>query len=1791
MNVVPVVSPRAEVSGASNLVAHVTAARVSAEVADSLGRFCRFQIVGFTRELASAAALTIAEQVRGALVRVHYTLSDGSLPQTMLTAENLTYFRAMRRPEGVQAIVFAVPTAQLDFVGPTAAEIRQLSERSLLDQPDLWTEACENLPSLNNRQKAQLASVFRGIVASGILVGGLGMFARFVCTLDRNFRTIPVERALDEALPELRIPRGSGRFKEFSVRGPIRPPDKWADVFREIHSQSDDALHLRNDRGSPLDRAGLRQKIVQLLADARVSEAEARILANLVDDDRIEPGKWRPSQDEVVHLKWEVVELLVKTTKREKVGPLGEATLAFFEKRMPNELSAQDRKVLEASISGTEDSDDEERDFFFRHRENLKEDARLLRRWERYVFRKTEQHSDLALGLFIAIADLIESAETLPSAPRVFVRLQDAEKKSYWEKHNAELCRFLRDRYRGLSAVFEASGVICDFGMCWSAAWDDGDNGSVKTSAASRQFKFDIFLLSADEMRDGRPSAEALRKAEHTTQLVWSMPSSSFASSYTANMLEVANLQDELAVLCGGRFSRAQASDHLADDRIDLTERGSVQDVFGRAEGALTDTNDVSLDVGRQFQDGLARLRVSGALGQAAADAISCSFAQFHAAYTEAVRAMVNAEGKGLASPAHFQQARAFGELLTELRRLARNDDCRATLWKPALYLGTALAEDLPHAAICTPWHPFRLAEAAAKAKHIAAALDRIISADAVSWDVRTFARSAASSVTGGWHPTVAVYPDTPRPRLLAETENFADFGLMEAPTADQGADQSFEANAKQATYELLNVAGEYLELQPHERSNFTVTLYNSDNRDLPARVADRLARIVESEKDLRCDLILTHAEQSRLRQIYAEQNVAISQELDGVLANEAAQGFLSRLRVGFLDVEDFGLSSGGPNAADLVFLHDVIARSAQTSWRRVGDPGGGWPSFETHVPECETRRRYSEIGTRKTEVLLVPPGRPEEVQAYLDLVRDYHEDNHDAPEGHFVPVREISFDDCGVGAVINEAHQIGRWVVTYDAIADLQLFRSNGVEIIRFLTKPGSDHNLVVSTRNPGAMLIGKLAEAVGPILDEPANAADRIASTCVREAARISGRVVLRAARLENNALELLGLVLSKRVISNSVPEGSILVSWLLLDDFADWLGHRGQKADLLAASVGEEDGIPVLDLIVVESKFVGRADEATAMTKSLAQMRATTNDLRDRIVRHDDALNRQIWLGRVADLLLEHGSFPSAAAGRLAQEWAHLIRSDEVFARIRGVSLVFVHDRTDSRPDPLPSASPEQAQVTFDRSQIAIILREIRSDVGPSTKIRLPQPATAASPAEERGASRWQAVPAVAALDSQKPPTASADSPRPTGETSGSIAALLHMLPTNDVSPDQETAAGSYLPNVAAFLQANARIESENTAGEWLEATKMRLRVALRGYSLDADIVGARLTPNAALIRFRGTDCMTVAEVEKRREVLLTSHGLDVIAIRPEKGEVVVSIGRDQRAILDFCAAWRRRALPPGSQHSNTSFLLGEREMDGGLLYLNLGGPFGGQPQHGPHTLIAGETGGGKGVLTRSVILDICATNSPRQARVRMVDPKSGGDYPWIESMPHLDGGLVKTQEEAIETLKELVSTMEQRYADITRIAPNIDRYNQKVPPEQRLPRIYFFHDELGDWMADKDNAEYRQAVESYVVRLASKARAAGIHLFLITQRPDKDALPGQIKANMNNKVCLRVSSQVNSRIVLDESGAENLLGHGHFAAKLANERPSNQTSLIFAQSPYLDDDLAHELAEAITSHWRG
>lgn len=394
------------------------------------------------------------------------------------------------------------------------------------------------------------------------------------------------------------------------------------------------------------------------------------------------------------------------------------------------------------------------------------------------------------------------------------------------------------------------------------------------------------------------------------------------------------------------------------------------------------------------------------------------------------------------------------------------------------------------------------------------------------------------------------------------------------------------------------------------------------------------------------------------------------------------------------------------------------------------------------------------------------------------------------------------------------------------------------------------------------------------------------------------------------------------------------------------------------------------------------------------------------------------------------------------------------------------------------------------------------------------------------------------------------------------------------------------GTHRPGFAAILNAAAAADHGDEAQAWLEESVTVLETALRSYQMVVQTLDFRLTPNAALVRLKGNDGITVERVEKRIPTLLTSWGLEIIAVRAGRGHIMVMIAREVRSVVPTARLWLARDLPAtctdggATPRYNTSFVIGEREDTGALLYANLAHPFGGQPVSGPHILIAGESGSGKGVLTSNLMLEICATNDPAMAQLVVIDPKSGVDYAWIEKTPHLRQPIVVDQEESLIVYDELMNEMERRYADLlgpTR-SRDLDAYNARPDATERLPRIYVVHDEMADWMGDH---EYRNEAGAALARLSAKGRAAGIHLILVTQRPDKNAIPGRIKANIANRIALRVSSKVNSNIILDETGAEALLGQGHMLAIVGGV----QGGPVYAQAPYLDPWDAEILADSI------
>ena len=294
--------------------------------------------------------------------------------------------------------------------------------------------------------------------------------------------------------------------------------------------------------------------------------------------------------------------------------------------------------------------------------------------------------------------------------------------------------------------------------------------------------------------------------------------------------------------------------------------------------------------------------------------------------------------------------------------------------------------------------------------------------------------------------------------------------------------------------------------------------------------------------------------------------------------------------------------------------------------------------------------------------------------------------------------------------------------------------------------------------------------------------------------------------------------------------------------------------------------------------------------------------------------------------------------------------------------------------------------------------------------------------------------------------------------------------------------------------------------------------------------------------------------------------------IIAPIPGKNTVGVEVPNEQRAVV------RLKEL----------MMIGSPKLAKMKLPLFLGKDSEGRPlihdlADMPHLLVAGRTGTGKSVCLNSIILSMLLTRSPDECKLIMLDPKQVelADY---GRLPHLMHPVVTDNKKAEAILSWAVDKMEERYEILRRSrVRNIASYNElpyeeilrrvrpvdedeqnRVPP--KMPYIVVVVDEVGDLMM-----AMKKEVEGHIIRLAQKSRAAGIHLILTTQRPTVDVITGLIKSNLPARICFQVADRSNSRVVLDEMGAEKLLGKGDMLFL-----QPNTSTIVRAQGTYASDE---------------
>ncbi|MBU8903556.1 FtsK/SpoIIIE family DNA translocase [Lactococcus cremoris] len=361
--------------------------------------------------------------------------------------------------------------------------------------------------------------------------------------------------------------------------------------------------------------------------------------------------------------------------------------------------------------------------------------------------------------------------------------------------------------------------------------------------------------------------------------------------------------------------------------------------------------------------------------------------------------------------------------------------------------------------------------------------------------------------------------------------------------------------------------------------------------------------------------------------------------------------------------------------------------------------------------------------------------------------------------------------------------------------------------------------------------------------------------------------------------------------------------------------------------------------------------------------------------------------------------------------------------------------------------------------------------------------------------------------------------------------------------------------------------AEVPVKNQSGERENVRKNIgiLEETFKSFGIGANVESAVVGPSITKYEIKlatGTKVSRVVNLSDDLALALAAKDIRIEAPIPGKSLVGVEIPNAEVAMVGFREMWEAGKTNPSKL---LEIPLG-KSLDGGIRTFDL--------TRMPHLLVAGSTGSGKSVAVNGIITSILMKALPSQVKFLMVDPKMV-ELSVYNDIPHLLIPVVTNPRKASRALQKVVDQMEERYELFSRYGVrNIAGYNEKVQKynaesdEKMLefPLIVVIVDELADLMmvASKE-------VEDAIIRLGQKARAAGIHMILATQRPSVDVISGLIKANVPSRITFAVSSGTDSRTILDTNGAEKLLGRGDMLFK-----PIDENHPVRLQGAFLSDD---------------
>ena len=923
-----------------------------------LSGFSTEQLVGFIQAKDAAGSRATRLQIQFP----EFELRGHGVDPSYTTTESSVNVRNRERNGSVTLTAEVENDAEASLADSDRTDASDLKAKEIAH---IWVDFVAKSVGTNllpeDRRKAE--AMLKGLFDTGRCpTAKAGEFLTEVLT---NFHSGEVlNRAAGKALPIIGLPLFEDCFSSLN-EAKMAQPSQWAAKFKS-HYSLECYLDKRGLSQELLDPDVLRGRLTQLRSPDQQPPIPDLVLVGFHDYIESTGARNTATENLLFKFDWNYTNHCFDRAKKTSAKEFAERTRNALEAEAITP-TPDDDLVLHAltKIARKPGSASEEfREFFERRTDALEKDTPLYLEWEDFVHGKKIDCVDLFQGIFECLQRAIRGLSSFEGAFVVLEGRQQKKPNSFMEM-NQRACEFFERAYGSLEArtkkkVQFKETLVCNYSQAVLPTIKDKPKfkGSSKSGRATTL----NFLVSVFQKQRGGTDRKVI-----TLSLSWKFPIGSVLGQEAADFDAICRYQAQRGtalVDCVAQYEVVGRKGLPVSLSLENVE-GFADVARGGGRGAFIPAQDRIKSLTAQWKETLNGAASRHWLLPEQISGLSSDFSAFESVYGEAVLAL---RRSALAGEKVADVAAAYRELLLNINGL-KHQDARRQLLRIVLRVGLAQVQRSgrrpPMAVIC-PWHPLRMEAASGRQQQVLGLIEQLLGKDRPPFSDGTtgslFFREVEQLLSHPLYPEMTVVWENSQAFPRVVTQSFAGYTLHQPPeSSSESAMPSLDDESGAAAATIEHEMIEYLRLQPHERDNFSVLLYNCDSPDLPTAVVESINRInAKRENDkITCQVLLMHRDEDHLRQIYRDLVArGVDTEAD---PTEASGDFLAKVRVNITAANRLR-REGRSQPVDIAYCRDLISREAKPVWE--------WLSRETVTPQelqphQWSRRRHHPVDWR----------------------------------------------------------------------------------------------------------------------------------------------------------------------------------------------------------------------------------------------------------------------------------------------------------------------------------------------------------------------------------------------------------------------------------------------------------------------------------------------------------------------------------------------------------------------------------------------------------------------------------------------------------------------------------------------------------------------------------------------------------------------------------------------------------------------------------------------------------